>query len=465
MHRPIVILAAVGGTLSQQACNGQDCVAKEVPLKFPIQKCTSGGGCATDGDTYLTMDANWRWLQESSSYSNCWDEDRTWISDICKDSSDQLKCAQGCMLEGVDYGKYGVTVENGNSVTMKFMGSDGNIGSRMYLLDKNPSDTKSQYSYKQFSLLGKEFTFTFESTLSCGINGPIYFTEMDKYGDMGPSNTAGALYGTGYCDAQCPGDMHFVKGKANIPIEGGPNKVTESAFKACCNEMDLWEANNVSTAYTPHPCQMPNGTSFAGTYACTGSNEECRKTCDHAGCDFASYRLQYFNTKDRSKVNFWGNNKQIDATQPVSVTTQFVETDGKLSAIRRVYKQNGKIIQNMNATFGAKTFDSVTDEFCSSQATTFDQGEQHFSAKGGLQEMGKSLERGMTLVLSLWDDVTAHMLWLDGLYPTNASTSTPGAVRGSCDPGTGPPMQDPKMFADKYVKFSDIKWGDIGSTL
>lgn len=29
-------------------------------------------------------------------------------------------------------------------------------------------------------------------------------------------NNAGAKYGTGYCDAQCPHDIKFINGKANV---------------------------------------------------------------------------------------------------------------------------------------------------------------------------------------------------------------------------------------------------------
>lgn len=49
--------------------------------------------------------------------------------------------------------------------------------------------------------------------------------------------------------------------------------------------MDLWEANAISTAYTPHPC------SKTGLYACAG--DECGDgdnryggVCDKDGCDF-----------------------------------------------------------------------------------------------------------------------------------------------------------------------------------
>ena len=29
-------------------------------------------------------------------------------------------------------------------------------------------------------------------------------------------NTAGAEFGTGYCDAQCPHDIKFINGEANV---------------------------------------------------------------------------------------------------------------------------------------------------------------------------------------------------------------------------------------------------------
>ena len=32
----------------------------------------------------------------------------------------------------------------------------------------------------------------------------------------GGANRAGAKYGTGYCDAQCPHDLKFMEGKANV---------------------------------------------------------------------------------------------------------------------------------------------------------------------------------------------------------------------------------------------------------
>ena len=64
-----------------------------------------------------------------------------------------------------------------------------------------------------FELRAKEFTFDVDvSTLACGINGALYFVEMTPDGDLGKgSNNAGAAFGTGYCDAQCP-TMRYIYG-------------------------------------------------------------------------------------------------------------------------------------------------------------------------------------------------------------------------------------------------------------
>jgi cellulose 1,4-beta-cellobiosidase len=54
--------------------------------------------------------------------------------------------------------------------------------------------------------------------LPCGLNGALYFSQMDADGGVAKSNgnnKAGPKYGTGYCDAQCPRDIKFINGVAN----------------------------------------------------------------------------------------------------------------------------------------------------------------------------------------------------------------------------------------------------------
>merc|ERR1719367_2512747 len=128
-----------------------------------------------------------------------------------------------------------------------------------------------------FKLKNREFSFDVDvSALSCGLNGALYFVEMEADGGLGRGhNNAGAKYGTGYCDAQCPHDLKFVDGEANVLnwhlARAGP----VGRYGACCAELDVWEANRVSTALTAHPCDTQ------GLLRCEGV--ECGDTPDY--CD------------------------------------------------------------------------------------------------------------------------------------------------------------------------------------
>ncbi len=103
-------------------------------------------------------------------------------------------------------------------------------------------------NYAMFYLKNREFSFDVDvSELYCGMNGAMYFTEMQANGGKGiGENNAGAKYGTGYCDAQCPHDMKFIDGEANV-INWSPNQNDQSnnmgagKYGACCAEMDIWE--------------------------------------------------------------------------------------------------------------------------------------------------------------------------------------------------------------------------------
>jgi cellulose 1,4-beta-cellobiosidase len=125
-----------------------------------------------------------------------------------------MTCAANCALEGADYtATYGTTA-SGNSLelTIVTVGSYAtNIGPRLYLMD-------TYTSYNQFNLLNQEFTFDVDvSNLPSGLNGALYFVSMDKDGGIAKysTNKAGAKYGTGYCDAQCPRDLKFINGQVD----------------------------------------------------------------------------------------------------------------------------------------------------------------------------------------------------------------------------------------------------------
>ncbi|KAH9097417.1 hypothetical protein LEN26_017032 [Aphanomyces euteiches] len=193
-------------------------------------------------------------LQEANvgGSKNCY-TGNTWDTSLCPDPA---TCAANCALDGADYtGTYGISA-SGESVSMKLVTKgpySTNVGSRVYLLEDDNN-------YKLFKLLNQEFTFDVDaSQLPCGLNGALYFVQMDKDGGKSKfsTNKAGAAYGTGYCDAQCPHDIKFICGEANVknwvPSKGDPNGGT-GQYGSCCAEMDIWESNSFGQAYTSHPC-------------------------------------------------------------------------------------------------------------------------------------------------------------------------------------------------------------------
>merc|ERR1712125_29998 len=193
----------------------------------------------------------------------------------------------------------------------------------------------------------KEFTFTVDdSQLDCGLNGALYFVQMQKDGGKSEFGAAGAKYGTGYCDAQCPHDLKFINGKANNedwkPSETDANAGT-GKYGTCCTEIDLWEANKISMAFTMHSCEGGSQTRCEGTdCGDNASGERFKGICDKNGCDMQSYRL--------GVTDFFGpgSNFKIDTTKPVQVTTQFITEDntdsGKLKEVKQLYHQNGQTI-------------------------------------------------------------------------------------------------------------------------
>ncbi|KAJ5953718.1 hypothetical protein N7501_007997 [Penicillium viridicatum] len=428
----------------------------EVHPSLTWQKCTTGGSC-TSQNGKVVVDANWRWVHKTGGSVNCYTGNE-WDTTICPDD---VTCATNCALEGADYsGTYGVTA-SGSSLRLNFITQayQKNIGSRLYLM---ADDSK----YEKFQLLNQEFTFDVDvSNLPCGLNGALYFVDMDEDGGMAryPANKAGAKYGTGYCDSQCPRDLKFINGQANVegwePSSNDVNAGTGN-YGSCCAEMDIWEANSISTAVTPHPCDDPaqtrcNGDACGGTY----SNDRYSGTCDPDGCDFNPYRM--------GNQSFYGPSKIVDTKSPFTVVTQFITSDGTstgtLSEIKRFYVQNGKVIPQSVSTISAVTGNSVTDPFCSAQKTAFGDTDV-FTQHGGMAGMGAGLADGMVLVMSLWDDHASNMLWLDSTYPTTASSTTPGAARGSCDISSGEPADVEANHANAYVIYSNIKVGPLGST-
>ncbi|KAF8745782.1 glycosyl hydrolase 7 (cellulase C) family, partial [Rhizoctonia solani] len=49
----------------------------EVHPSLPWQKCTKSGGCVTQSQGKVVLDANWRWVHTTSGYANCYTGQKT----------------------------------------------------------------------------------------------------------------------------------------------------------------------------------------------------------------------------------------------------------------------------------------------------------------------------------------------------------------------------------------------------
>ncbi|KAK4449227.1 Exoglucanase 1 [Podospora aff. communis PSN243] len=422
--------------------------------ELPIEVCTAPESCQKES-TSVVLDSNWRCTHVTSGYTNCFDGG-AWNATACPNGK---TCAENCAIEGADYGNtYGITTPSSGALQLKFVTKNDNgqnVGSRVYLM---ASETK----YRMFNLLNKEFTLDVDvSKLACGINGAVYFSEMDEDGGLArfPGNKAGAKYGTGYCDSQCPGDIKFINGEANS--EGWSNGAGK--YGTCCSEMDIWEANLDATAYTPHPCSVYEQTRCEGTN-CGNGSERYSGMCDKDGCDFNSFRM--------GNKEFYGTGMTVDTTKLVTVVTQFITDDGtdtgNLKSIKRFNVQDGK---SSPTPTGMDPVNEITDQFCEQQKTLF--LDNYFKKLGGMAVMGKQLTK-MVLVFSIWDDHAVSMNWLDSNFPPDEDPSQPGIARGRCDPAAGLPATVEAAHPDAYIRanqsgfplvvYSNIKFGAIGST-
>lgn len=182
-------------------------VEAEVHPSIAWELCTSAGGCTTQAGQ-VVLDSNWRWIHSTSSDTNCF-EGNEWNATLCPDP---VTCAFNCALDGADYSStYGVTT-SGNALAINFIDTTY-VGARLFLMANTTE-------YYKFQPKGQEFAFDVDvSQLPCGLDGAVYFAEMPADGGMAayPTNKAGAKYGTGYCDSQCPRDLKFIDGRVSLP--------------------------------------------------------------------------------------------------------------------------------------------------------------------------------------------------------------------------------------------------------
>ena len=197
----------------------------------------------------------------------------------------------------------------------------------------------------------------------------------------------------------------------------------------------------MATALTPHTC------SRVGSFLCAG--DECGRTdagvCDKSGCGINPFAT---GSKD-----FYGPGMTVDTNKPFTVVTQFLSSDntstGTLSEIRRLYIQNGKVIENAPVSTNetaAAAVGAVNQDFCTAKNAS------SFLRLGGMQGMGASLARGMVLIFSIWNSEGDFMNWLDS------------GDAGPCSNTSGDPARIVAENPEVSVTFSNIRWGDIGST-
>ena len=137
---------------------------------------------------------------------------------------------------------------------------------------------------------------------------------------------------------------------------------------------------------------------LSGQYRCEGtecgdndSDERYDGVCDKDGCDYNHWRQgdrEYFGV---------GSNFAVDSSKKMTVVTQFITDDGtdtgELVEMRRIYVQDGKVIENsVTNQPGMEDWDSINDAMCAEQKVVFQDVDDH-GRKGGLKAMGDSMDR------------------------------------------------------------------------
>ncbi|QRV99866.1 beta-1,4-D-glucan cellobiohydrolase [Ceratobasidium sp. AG-Ba] len=248
---------------------------------------------------------------------------------------------------------------------------------------------------------------------------------MDANGGLSKhhNNKAGAKYGAGYCDSQCPNHTEFINGEASPTVTFLRLIRTSGKRTRWLRPMLLTLAQSLV-----RPAVQVTSTPATVTRL-----------------DAASTHSTWF-----------------------TVVTQFITSDntaaGALTEIRRLYVQDARVIQNSKTNIaGMAAYDSITDKFYTDQKAAFSDVNT-FAAMGGLATMDKSFSKGVALGMSVWDDHAANVLWLDSSFPINLDPSKPGVARGSCTASSGAPSDIETSAASASVTHSNTRFGDIGSS-
>lgn len=146
------LAALVAAASAQEACT----LTAETHPSMTWSKCSAGGSCTSVSGS-VTIDANWRWLHELNSATNCYTGNE-WNTTYCDTDT---TCAAQCCLDGSDYsGTYGVTT-SGNSLNLKFVTQgpySTNIGSRLYLMESDTEYQSKSASWRPIVVVDFELT-------------------------------------------------------------------------------------------------------------------------------------------------------------------------------------------------------------------------------------------------------------------------------------------------------------------
>jgi cellulase len=412
---PIVASALLGLVAAQHPGD-----TPEVHPRLKTWKCTVDGGCVEQNSAIVIDGLAHPVYQIDAPEYNCGDWGNAPNATACPDAE---TCQSNCVMDGIeDYTKFGITTE-GDSLHLRQLSDSGDLVTpRVYLLKED------EQTYEMLQLTGNELAFDVDvSKLPCGMNGALYLSEMLEDGGKSELNTGGAYYGTGYCDAQCY-VTPFINGEPNL-----------EAYGSCCNELDIWEANSRSSLLAPHPCNVER------LVKCEGADCEFEGICDKWGCGFNAYK--------NNVTDFYGLGLKVDTTRPFTVVTQFpADDEGILREYHRLYIQDGRIIRQTTANLDHLPKQNfIDDDYCLAHGD----GARRYMELGATEAMGAAMTRGMVLAMSIWWSEGDNMQWLDGLEPDGA---------GPCNATEGHPNEVRKKQPDTGVTFSNIKWGELGST-
>lgn len=125
-------------------------------------------------------------------------------------------------------------------------------------------------------------------------------------------------------------------------------------------------------------------------YLCDRDSGACGQdgVCDKSGCSLNPYRMGY--------PEYYGIQKTVDTTRAFTVITQFpAGADGKLASYKRVYEQDGVVIEMPSVDVNGKNQNFMNDEYCTATSAA------DYMDLGATAGMGDAMSRGMVLIFSL----------------------------------------------------------------